>query len=63
MHEEDDGWETIQDAQNAAALFVLFSVSLDTPLAGNLYPLLTVYIFDYVLDRTCPEDCVQHGPP
>ena len=27
VHEEDDGWETIQDAQNAAALFVLFSVS------------------------------------
>lgn len=33
VHEEDDGWETIQDAQNAAALFVLFSVSTRcTPL-------------------------------
>ena len=28
IYEEDDGWETIQDAQNAAALFVLFSVSV-----------------------------------
>jgi len=28
IYEEDDGWETIQDAQNAAALFVLFSVSI-----------------------------------
>ena len=26
MHEEDDGWETIQDAQNAAATFALYSV-------------------------------------
>ncbi|CAK0787622.1 hypothetical protein CVIRNUC_010844 [Coccomyxa viridis] len=26
VHEEDDGWDTIQDAQNAVALFALFSV-------------------------------------
>ena len=26
MHEEDDGWEAIQDAQNAAATFALYSV-------------------------------------
>ena len=28
VHEEEDGWDTIQDAQNAAALFALFSVCL-----------------------------------
>ena len=28
VHEEDDGWDTIQDAQNAVALFALFSVCL-----------------------------------
>ena len=28
VHEEEDGWDTIQDAQNAAALFALFLVCL-----------------------------------
>lgn len=26
VYEEDDGWDTIQDAQNAAAIFALISV-------------------------------------
>lgn len=27
MYEEDDGWETIQEAQNAVATYVLYTVS------------------------------------
>ena len=27
IYEEDDGWETIQEAQNAVATFVLYNVS------------------------------------
>lgn len=39
VHEGEDGWDTIQDAQNAAALFALFSVCLTCTCC--LHPVLT----------------------
>ena len=40
VHEEEDGWDTIQDAQNAVALFALFSVCclalLEKPATAHL---------------------------
>ncbi len=32
IYEEEDGWETIQEAQNAAATFVLYNVSPKTAM-------------------------------